>query len=289
MKIQVSGSDIIITGCTEFDLVHTFECGQCFRWNKTEDGQYEGVFGKKALKAAQQDDKITLFNTTIDEYENIWKGYFDLERDYAGIQKILSKDDDVLKNAVKEGRGIRILSQEPFETIISFIISANNNIPRIKLIIERMCTLFGQKIEAYGKEYYTFPDAKKIAALSREDLAPIKAGFRDKYILDAAQKICSGEVDIDKIATMDYESAKSELKKIKGVGDKVANCILLFGFGHKNAFPVDVWIRRILEYYYFDGGSVGDIEEFAKKRFGELGGFAQQYLFYYARENKLEK
>ncbi|MBE7026528.1 MAG: DNA-3-methyladenine glycosylase 2 [Ruminococcaceae bacterium] len=289
MKIQVSGSDIIITGCTEFDLVHTFECGQCFRWNKTQDGQYEGVFGKKALKAAQQDDKITLFNTTIDEYENIWKGYFDLDRDYAGIQKILSKDDDVLKNAVKEGRGIRILSQEPFETIISFIISANNNIPRIKLIIERMCTLFGQKIEAYGREYCTFPDAKKIAALSREDLEPIKAGFRDKYILDAAQKICSGEVDIDKIATMDYESAKSELKKIKGVGDKVANCILLFGFGHKNAFPVDVWIRRIVEHYYFNGEAMGDIGEFAKKRFGELGGFAQQYLFYYARENKLEK
>lgn len=289
MITEISGKNFIISGCDEFNLVHTFECGQCFRWNIRPDGSYVGVHMGKALRIARFGEQITFFDTTENDFKTTWKKYFDLERDYKKIQTHLSSDP-VLKNAIKEGSGIRILAQDPFETIISFIISANNNIPRIKLIIERLCALYGDKINAYGETYYSFPDAKTLSLLTREDLAPIKAGFRDKYILDAAKKVHSGEVDIDSIFKMDYESAKDELKKIKGVGEKVANCILLFGFGKLNAFPVDVWIRRIIEHYYFNGNEAGcDINEFAHERFGELGGFAQQYLFYYARENKIAK
>lgn len=289
MKIRQDKNNIIIENCTEFDLVHTFECGQCFRWNKLSDTEYAGVHDGIALHIGQDKDKITLYDTSEEQFEAVWKKYFDLDRDYKEIQSALS-GDSVLSRAIPEGRGIRILAQSPFETIISFIISANNNIPRIKLIIERLCESFGKKIELGGKVYYSFPDADTLSSLSREDLAVIKAGFRDKYIIDAAQKIASGEVCIDKLFELDYNEAKNELKKIKGIGEKVANCILLFGFGKLNAFPVDVWIRRILEHYYFDGEEIKcDIEQFAKERFGELGGFAQQYLFYYARENKLAK
>lgn len=289
MYTKSSGNNLILTGCDSFDLVHTFECGQCFRWNMLADGSYEGVHAGKALRIAHRSGDMVFFDTSEDDFENIWRKYFDLDRDYAGIKKRLSSDN-VLKEAVREGSGIRILAQEPFETVISFIISANNNIPRIKLIIERLCAMYGTKIHAYKKTYYSFPDAQTLAALPKEDLAPIKAGFRDKYIIDAAQKIASGEIDIDSIYKMDYESAKNELKKIKGVGEKVANCILLFGFGKLSAFPVDVWIKRIIEHCYFGDTAAGcDIGEFAKERFGELGGFAQQYLFYYARESKIAK
>ncbi len=289
MKARAVGADIIIEDCSEFDIAHTFECGQCFRFNRCKDKTYEGVHGKHALKIGQIGDKVMLYNTSIEEYEKVWKKYFDISRDYASLQRELSRDDAVLESAINEGRGIRILLQDAFETIISFIISANNNIPRIKLIIERLCETYGEKIEAYGRIFYTFPSAKTLSRLTTEDLAPIKAGFRDKYILDAAKKVHSGEIDIEKIYGMEYEDAKNELKKIKGVGEKVANCILLFGFGKQNAFPVDVWVKRILEYYYKDKYDISDANEFAKRHFGSLGGFAQQYLFYYARQNKIAK
>lgn len=286
MNVIQKDGNIVINFCDEFDLVHTFECGQCFRWNKISETEYVGVHKGRALRIRQNEDGITLCNTDMEQYEGIWRKYFDLERDYKQIQTQLSADS-VLAKAIPAGRGIRILAQEPFEALISFIISANNNIPRIKLIVERLCERFGEEIELDGKKYFSFPNAETLAALDCEALAPIRAGFRDKYILDAAKKVASGEICLGKIYSMSYDEAKNELKKIKGVGEKVANCVLLFGFSKLNAFPVDVWIRRVLERYYFDGGEVrGDIEEFARQRFGELGGFAQQYLFYYARENE---
>lgn len=288
MMTKQAGNDVYIEDCGEFDIVHTFECGQCFRWNKGGDGAYTGVYNGKVLRISQSSNRVILHDTSIKDYENIWKAYFDLDRDYKEVQKILASDS-VMRAAIEDGKGIRILRQNPEEMIISFIISANNNIPRIKLIIERLCALFGQKIDNPYGEYYSFPDIKTLSSLSLEDIAPIKAGFRDKYILDAAKKIAAGEIDIKKIYSMNYEDAKSELKKIKGVGEKVSNCILLFGFSKVNAFPVDVWIKRIIEHYYRDEYNNGDIAEFAKARYGDLGGFAQQYLFYHARENKIAK
>lgn len=286
MQMIEKGNSILLRGAEAFDLKQTFTCGQCFRWDEAPDGTFRGVHSGRALRIGQQGDTVTLYNTTLEDYHALWRRYFDLDRDYCGIQAKLSRDT-VLRRAIRAGRGIRLLAQEPFETLISFIISANNNIPRIKGIIARLCEAYGTPIPFEGDTCYAFPCAQTLAALSREDLSPLRAGFRDKYIIDAAQKVASGAVDLATIYDMDYDAAKNELKKINGIGDKVADCVLLFGFGKHDAFPVDVWVRRILDYYYPGGTHRTDAAAFARERFGALGGYAQQYLFYYARENKI--
>lgn len=288
MQKEETNNHIVLHGVTEFDLGQTFSCGQCFRWERDSDGTYTGLYGAHPLRIGQQGDVITLYHTTKEEYETIWRGYFDLNTDYRAIQAHLSRDA-VMRRAISAGRGIRLLVQEAFETLISFIISANNNIPRIKGIIARLCEAFGAPAPFEGGTVYAFPTAETLTRLTRADLAPLRAGFRDKYILDAAQKAASGAVDFDAVYAMDYAAAKRELKKVMGVGDKVADCVLLFGFQKYDAFPVDVWVRRVLEYCYPDGAHRSDAAAFARERFGPYGGFAQQYLFYYARENKIAK
>ena len=252
MNTQMMGKDLVVTGLKDFDLKHIFDCGQCFRWNVDADGSYTGVALGRALKIRQSGDTVTLFDTSEKDFQNIWRGYFDLDRDYGGIKKALA-DDDVMRKAVEYGGGIRILNQDLWETVVSFIISASNNIPRIKGIIERLCALYGSEIEYGGEIYYSFPDFETLSRLKVEDLAPIRAGFRDKYIIDAARRFASGDIDEKYIRSLDAEGAKRELMRINGVGNKVANCILLFGLSHTEAFPVDVWIKRIMEYCYFDG------------------------------------
>lgn len=286
MQIIEKGNSVLLHGVEAFDLKQTFTCGQCFRWDEAPDGTFIGVYAGHALRIGQQGDTVTLYDTTLEDYHAIWRKYFDLDNDYCGIQAKLSRDA-VLRRAIGAGRGIRLLAQEPFETLISFIISANNNIPRIKGIIARLCEAYGMPIPFEGGTRFAFPCAQTLAALSREELSPLRAGFRDKYIIDAAQKVASGAVNLTAIDTMEYDAAKYELKKIKGIGDKVADCVLLFGFGKHNAFPVDVWMRRVLDYYYPDGAHRMDAAAFARERFGALAGYAQQYLFYYARENKI--
>lgn len=288
MNMEERNGNIILQNADEFDLIQTFECGQCFRWDAGADGVYTGVHKGYVLRIGQQGNSVTFYHTTRAEFESVWAPYFDLKNDYKAIQATLSRDP-VLAQAIQAGKGIRILAQEPFETLISFIISANNNIPRIKGIIERLCTEFGEAIPNQDGIYYAFPTAEALAVLSRSELAPIRAGFRDNYILDAAQKVAGGALDLTALYGMDYDSAKNELKKVKGVGDKVADCVLLFGYGKYNAFPVDVWVRRVLAHYYPGGAHQSDPAAFARARFGTLGGFAQQYLFYHARESKIAK
>lgn len=288
MKILTQNNDLILKDINCFDLTQTFDCGQCFRWNLSAENEYTGVALGHVLRIIRENDGFRLLNTSEDDFLNVWKNYFDFDRDYLKIQKVLSSDN-VLKNAISSGSGIRILRQDVFETIISFIISANNNIPRIKLIIERFCNLFGKKISSDFGEFYSFPSIDDLKGISQADLAPIKAGFRDKYIIDAINKISSGEINLQNLLTLDYKNAKNELLKIKGVGEKVANCILLFSLGKYNAFPVDVWVKRVVGHYYFNDASPDtDIAEFADNKFGEYGGFAQQYLFYHARMTKLK-
>lgn len=258
----------------DFNLEHTFECGQCFRWDRNSDGSYTGVVGNSIIKANENGKS---FNIECDNDELV-KTYFDLDRDYGEIKTKLSGIDDVLPKAIPEGEGIRLLKQNPWETLISFIISANNNIPRIKKIINSLCTNFGSKIEG---DYYTFPDADVIALLTVKELDVIKSGFRAKYIIDAAQKVISGEVDLEKIYGMDTYSAREYLKQIKGVGNKVADCILLFAYQKFDVFPKDVWTKKVLHDLY--GVEDKDFETFIVSHFGELAGFAQQYLFYYMR------
>ena len=268
MQVLFENGNVILKDCDNFNIELTLDCGQSFRWAKNEDGDWCGIAGGNYLKLKQVGAEVILYNTSLEIFNDFWKMYFDLERDYEGI--LSTYDDESLKTACSEYPGIRILKQDEWEAICSFIISANNNIPRIKGIIERLCESFGEKTD----NGYTFPSAESISKLQVEDLAVIRSGFRAKYIIDAAQKISSKEVDIEKIKKLPFDEAKSELLKIKGVGEKVAQCALLYGFGRMEAFPVDVWVKRIVEELYPDG-----LPECIKG----TEGIAQQYLFHWRR------
>lgn len=289
MDIISKNNNIILKNTEDFELEHIFDCGQCFRFNKIDENTYFGVAFSKALKISQDGSNVTLYNTSEQDFYDVWYSFFDFSRDYGEIKKTLSKDS-VLREAIKYGGGIRILRQDLWETIISFIISASNNIPRIKGIVERFCENFGEEIHYMGKTYYSFPTPERTASLSKEDLSVIRAGFRDKYIMDASKKIAGGEFSLDLLQSLSTPEAKKALMTINGIGNKVSDCILLFGLNRADAFPVDVWIKRIMEYCYFDGEqSISAISALAEEKFGNLGGFAQQYLFFWARENKIKE
>lgn len=285
--MEYKDSNLTVTGLKDFNLKHIFDCGQCFRFNLVGDNTYFGVAMGKALKISQKGDKVIFYGTTEQDFYDVWYDYFDLGRDYGEIKSTLSRDS-VMRKAISYGEGIRILNQNLWEAVISFIISASNNIPRIKGIVERFCLNFGQKIEYLGKTYYSFPDIKTTASLTKEDLSVIRAGYRDKYIMDAAKKFYDGTLSDDYIKSLSTKEAKKVLMSINGIGNKVSDCILLFGLQRADSFPVDVWIKRIMEYCYFDSEqTIETISDFASKKFGNIGGFAQQYLFFYARENKI--
>ena len=286
MKIYEENGNLILSEVSDFDLTQTFDCGQCFRFERQDDA-YIGIAYGLPLKISQTGSTVTLYGTSREDWDKVWSSYFDMDRDYGKIKESLSKDS-VMCDAISFGEGIRILRQEPFECLISFIISASNNIPRIKKIIGSLCTNFGEKITYLGMDFYTFPTAEKLSSLTLEDLGIIKAGFRDKYILNAAKAVKSGQIDLECLKQANFEYAKAELLKLSGVGNKVAECVLLFSLDKYGSFPVDVWIKRIMEYCYFDSEQDKEvISEFAEEKFGELCGFAQQYLFYWARENKI--
>lgn len=289
MEIKYKNNNLIVSDIPDFKLSDIFECGQCFRWAKSGGESYIGVAKDKALKIEQTDSHVILYDTTEDDFKNIWYDYFDLGRDYSAIREALKKDTG-LSEAFGYGSGIRLLEQDLWECLVSFIISASNNIPRIKKIVELFCENFGEKITYMGNTYHTFPTPEKTASLSLDDLQIIRAGFRDKYILDAAKKFLSDpEMTHEHLSAVSSEEAKKILMRINGVGNKVADCVLLFGLGKYDCFPIDVWMKRIMEYCYFDKKpqSIKAIAQYAEEHFGALGGFAQQYLFFYARENKI--
>ncbi len=268
LKVFMDKNNLVLEDAECFNVGLCLDCGQAFRWEKGADGIWQGVAMGKSLRLSQSDNRITFFDTTEEDFKNIWYRYFDLDRDYNEIIK--SYDDESLLVACNTYPGIRILKQDEWEALCSFIISANNNIPRIKGIISRLCEQFGEKTDGG----YTFPDAQTLAKLTVEDLAPIRSGFRAKYIIDAAQKIASGEVDIEQVKTLPFDEAKAQLLKIKGVGEKVAQCTLLYGFGRVEAFPRDVWVNRIVAELYPDG-----LPECIRN----TEGIAQQYLFHWRR------
>ena len=258
----------------ELDLVKTFECGQCFRWNADEKGVYTGVVRGYAARIWAEGEDIFIRSAAP---EALWLEYFDLGRDYAAISRSFS-GGEYLENCVRFGQGIRILRQEPWEALCSFIISQCNNIKRIKGIVERLCEAFGVMTELDGEKFYTFPGAARLAACTESQLAPLRCGYRAAYILTAARAVASSELKLDELIGADYKEAKRALLALNGVGEKVANCVVLFGLYHMEAFPIDVWIRRALREHFppdFDPASLG-----------EYAGLAQQYIFYYARENE---
>lgn len=258
-----------------FDIVQIFDCGQCFRFNRVDENTYEGVAFDRYIKIEQSNDSIVLYNADAEEFEKIWKDFFDLDTDYGKIINGFC-DDEILDKAAKYSSGIRILNQDKWETLCSFIISQNNNIPRIKGIIDRMSEKYGNLIWKEGeKSYYSFPDAKTLYQAGEDEIFALKTGFRAKYIYDCAKTVCENPFFLTQTDGMSTYDASKNLQLIKGVGEKVAACTLLFGFKRYDAFPVDVWVKRILEKYYPEGAT-GHLT-------GEHAGIAQQYLFYYER------
>ena len=280
----------IIENQESFELKDIFECGQCFRWNENEDGSYTGVINKGVLNVEKQYEKIIFKGLLDGNIEKIVRFYFDLDRNYEEIKMQLSNLDKYLKISVEYGKGIRILNQDLWETIISFIISANNNIPRIKGIIEKLSKKYGSKIEWNGKKYYTFPTPEQLSQATVEDLRALGTGFRDVRIYETTRNVLRGEVDLDKIAKKDTLTARDELLTLSGVGPKVADCILLFSTLKRfDVFPIDVWVRRVMNELYIkneDENKVNkkEIMKIAEQKFGTLQGLAQQYLFYWKRE-----
>lgn len=274
-----------------FNLVHIFECGQCFRWEKQEDESYIGIIKDTVLGIKIVDGKVHVKGVTLlDDIEEYLKFYFDLNTDYNKYKTKLLNKDEYLKRSVEFGYGIRILNQDLWETIISFIISANNNIPRIKKIINAISKEYGNKIVFENKEYYTFPSVENLSKASVEDLRKLGLGFRDKRVYTTTHMVLENKIDLKELKTLDNTlKMKEELLKLDGVGEKVADCILLFALQRRDAFPVDVWVRRVMNdlYIHSDNEEKLDkkmIRNIAEEKFEDIAGIAQQYLFYWRRE-----
>lgn len=266
---------------TDFDPAQTFDCGQCFRWEMLDADAWEGIAGcggegrKARLAFDAEKGELRVFELLSEDAEHsedaregrgrFWRNYLDLDRDYAGIKSILSDGDEVMARAISFGGGIRILNQDKWETIVSFIISQNNNIPRIKRCIHSIAENFG------GPEG-SLPDVETMAALSAEDLEPCKLGYRAKYLIKAAAQVKENGLP----------EHPEQLRGLCGVGPKVADCIALFGLGHVDSFPVDVWMKRAMnELYGIPADDVSAMQAYAAEHFAPYGGIAQQYLFYY--------
>lgn len=284
-SIEEHNDYIKVNDVKNFNLRDIFECGQCFRWNETDENTYIGIAFGKVIEVKLIEKDLYIYNATKEEVENIWIDYFDLTRDYGIIKEELSKDP-LLAEAIEFGEGIRLLKQDPFELIISFIISANNRIPMIKRAIDRISQRWGEKIEYKGNIYYTFPTIDRLRNATEEELKDCGVGFRGKYIKATVETLDDNM--IDEMLNSNDDQCHKLLQKLSGIGPKVADCIMLFSMEKYSAFPVDVWVKRAMQHFYLAPDvSLPKIREFARDKFGKYAGFAQQYLFYYARENKI--
>ena len=271
-----------------FNLKYTLECGQCFRWKNNND-YYVGVIKDRVIKIRQDKDYLYVKSNNMDNIENVVRDYFELDKDYESIEKRIVKVDDYVKEAIKNTSGLRHLNQDFFETIISYIISANNNIPRISKSVNEISKRYGKKIEFEGEDYYLFPTPKQLENVTVDDYRSCGVGFRDKYIYDTVKRINEKQVDLDNIQKMDTLDLRKELLNLMGVGPKVADCILLFSCNREEVFPIDVWVERIMEKLYFNSQTTTKkkILEYATSHFGSDAGIIQQHLFYNIRENMI--
>lgn len=281
---------IVLQKIDSFELKDIFECGQCFRWNKQEDESYTGVFGENVINIKKDRENMVIEGISKENMQMAIEEYFDLNRDYHEIKQTLARIDQNMKTSIQYGQGIRILNQDLWETILSFIISANNNIPRIKGIIERLAKSYGTKITWKGKDYYTFPSPEQLKNVTIQDYRNLGLGFRDKRLYETTQMIVSKQVDLEKMKkNPNTLEVREQLLTLSGVGPKVADCILLFStLKRLEVFPIDVWVRRVMNDLYIkqeDEKKVSQkqIEKIATEKFGDLAGLAQQYLFYWRR------
>lgn len=292
MDIVQKNGKIILENVKDFEPQHIFECGQCFRWDREDDGSYTGVAHSKVINVSKENANIIIKNSSVKDVEDIWLKYFDLNKDYGKIKKIISKDDIHLKKATKFGSGIRILAQGLEETIISFIISARNSIPSIKRSIKNLSKMYGEKVDSFnGQDYYSFPKIKNLTKADIEEIKLSKVAFRAKYIKDTANAIVDENINSEDFDGLSYEDTREKLMNFAGVGPKVSDCIALFALQKYSSFPVDVWVNRVMGQLYFKDEKLS-LEKLRVKSidlFGENAGYAQQYLFYYARENNIGK
>lgn len=285
---------VTIEGIRDFHPDHIFDCGQCFRWERNEDGSYTGIaFGRVARIDYDHENEILIIHGASEEdFENIWKDYLDLDRDYGVIKTALASKDEVIGKAIEFGHGIRILNQEKWETLLSFIISQNNNIPRIKKCINSLAETLGEYVGDYeGRAYYSLPEPEVLANATLEDLAPCKLGYRAKYLIETAKKVhAEGIESLEGLSSCELSAKETceALRSYCGVGPKVANCIALFAMRKFDSFPIDVWVKKVMNTMYgIDENDMKKMADYAQENFGEYGGIAQQYLFYYITHSKM--
>ena len=291
MKLYEKDNLVILEEVENFDVRAIFTCGQAFRWYEESDGSFTTIHLGRVLNVLNENGRVIFKGTNLEEFNEIWMDYFDLNTDYKEIIKELSKNE-ILANAIEYGKGIRILNQNHFEMLISFIISANNMIPRIKKSIEVISTRYGKLIcEDKNRKYYSFPTIEELSKATVEELREFaKVGFRDKRIFDTVNMILNEKIDLDNFENLETDILREELLKFSGVGNKVADCIMLFSYKRGEVFPVDVWIKRVMEELFIkEETPVKKIAKEADKIFGKYAGYAQQYLFYYGREEKIGK
>lgn len=291
MKLYEEDNLVILENVENFDAKAIFTCGQAFRWYEETDGSFTTVHLGRVLNVLNDDNKVIFKGTNLEEFNEIWIDYFDLNTNYKEIRKTLS-NNEILANAMDYGKGIRILNQNHFEMLISFIISANNMIPRIKKSIEVISMRYGKYIcEDENRKYYSFPTVEELSRATVEDLREFaKVGFRDKRIFDTVNMILNEKIDLDNFENLETDILREELLKFAGVGNKVADCIMLFSYKRGEVFPVDVWIKRVMEELFIkEETPVKKISKEADRIFGKYAGYAQQYLFYYGREEKIGK
>lgn len=271
-----------------FNLKYTLECGQCFRWRKIEENEYIGVIKDRVVKIKQVENKIYVISNNMDNIEEVIKEYFDLNTDYEFIEKRISKIDENVNKAVRNTSGIRILNQDFFETLMSYIISANNNIPRISRSVNLISEKYGKKIIFENEEYFLFPTAEELKQVTEDEFKKCGVGFRARYLKHAVEDVLNGKIDIKNIDNITTEALKKKLLTIMGVGPKVADCILLFSCKRGEVFPIDVWVERVMTNLYFKeyGRAMKkkEILEYADKNFKNDAGIVQQHLFYNVRE-----
>ena len=291
MKLYEKDNLVILEDVENFDAKAIFTCGQAFRWYEEKDGSFTTVHLGRVLNVLNEDDKVIFKGTNLEEFNEIWIDYFDLNTDYQSIRKSLA-NNKILANAMEYGKGIRILNQNHFEMLISFIISANNMIPRIRKSIEVISMRYGKFIcEDENRKYYSFPTVEELSKATVEELREFaKVGFRDKRIFDTVNMIKNENIDLDSFENLEIDNLREELLKFSGVGNKVADCIMLFSYKRGEVFPVDVWIKRVMEELFIkEETPVKKISKEADRIFGKYAGYAQQYLFYYGREEKIGK
>ena len=276
-----------------FNLKYTLECGQCFRWEKIseEKDTYIGVIFDRVLKVRQIGNMLYVSSNNMENLEEVVKKYFDLYKDYEAVEKRISKVDKNVSKAVKNTSGIRHLNQAFFETLISYIISANNNIPRISKSVKEISKRYGNKIDFEGKAYYLFPTPQQLKDVSKEEYRSCGVGFRDSYILNTVKEVLDGKIDFEKLDEMTTDELRKLLLTLKGVGPKVADCILLFSCNRQEVFPIDVWVERVMSVLYFKEAkgtmSKKEILKYADEKFGKDAGIIQQHLFYNMREGTM--